>query len=107
MNIATLLQNPAIISEVTRTLKANPQLALNILKMAAPELVTHLDTIRDALYRGTTKEEQIFISQNIGSLSGFLNTKSGAAATSVFIAEWQEHIIPPKPKEPEPEKPTE
>lgn len=97
MNIVTLLQNPVIISEVTKALKENPQTALQIFKVAAPELVTHLDQIRDAIYKGTSREEQLFISANLSTFSAFLQSKPGAEAISEFVSKWADHILPPKP----------
>lgn len=103
MDLTTLLQNPAIMHEIVKTLKSNPQMAFQLMKAAAPDFMVHLDHIRDALYRGTTKEEQLFISQNIAGLAGFLNTKPGAAAITELVAKWKEHTLPPKiPDQPQP-----
>lgn len=99
MDLTTLLQNPTILNEVVKTLKSNPQLTFQLVQAAAPGLMVNLDQIRDALYKGTSKEEQLFVSRNIGTLAGFLNTKPGATATTEFISKWCDHTLPPKPVE--------
>lgn len=43
MNLSTLLQNPVILNEIVNTLKANPQLTLQLLESAAPALMNHLE----------------------------------------------------------------
>lgn len=99
MNIATLLQNPTVMNEVVMALKANPHLTLHLLNLSAPNLMNNLDQIRDALYKGTSKEQQVFVTNNLGNIAGFLNTKSGAEAISEFITKWSEHVLPNKPEE--------
>lgn len=96
MNLSTLLQNPAILNEIVNTLTANPQLTLQLLESAAPALMLHLENAREALYKVTTKDQQLFVSQNMGSFAGFLNTKAGSEAVSAFIARWGDHVLPSK-----------
>lgn len=46
---------------------------------------------RDAIGAGITKDQQVFVSANLGKVYEFIATPAGNDAISIFIDEWQKY----------------